>query len=290
MRINKAQQYQDWRWLENFGSNLLLMSPVAIWVGIPGWHHPRTFRSNLSTSHGISLIVAIKLDVAWSNSLRWWACPTSEHYGTSNWSFLTKCTGGINRLVWLLGGFVGRRFSGDTIYQMKVGARSRVKSTSCKKQWLDVGSQARSKLIMQWIVWELRMKEPWINRFYTAWHCVRFESLPLPFVNIIAAACLHPCFLMSWKSVASFLQLLKSNGEAFRPTSEDKFLWYLNPLLPESLPKPVMQQGRKFDHHLIMEMTELPRCISRINHSPRWKHRTFKAIFHGRWCKMTTLK
>jgi len=51
---------------------------------------------------------------------------------------------------------------------------------------------------------------------------LKFESLPLPFVNIIA----------------------------------DKFLWYLNPLLPESLPKPVMQQGRKFDHHVIMEMTE----------------------------------
>lgn len=51
---------------------------------------------------------------------------------------------------------------------------------------------------------------------------LKFESLPLPFVNIIA----------------------------------DKFLWYLNPLIPESLPKPLMEQGRKFDHHLIVEMTE----------------------------------
>ena len=30
---------------------------------------------------------------------------------------------------------------------------------------------------------------------------------------------------------------------------------------PESLPKPLMEQGRKFDHHLIVEMTEWPRSI-----------------------------
>ncbi|CAK9017018.1 unnamed protein product [Durusdinium trenchii] len=57
----------------------------------------------------------------------------------------------------------------------------------------------------------------------TLWNFkLKFESLPLPFVNIIA----------------------------------DKLLWYLNSAIPESLPKPLMEQGRKFDHHLIMEMTE----------------------------------
>ena len=106
------------------------------------------------------------------------------------------------------------------------------------------------------------------------------HSMALCQVRVIAVAlCQHHCSrlpppLFSDVKVGSlFLQLLKSNGEAFPPTSEDKFLWYLNPLLPESLPKPVMQQGRKFDHHLIMEMTELPRCISRIIRG--WKHRTF---------------
>mmetsp|Transcript_4244 Transcript_4244/g.9804 ORF Transcript_4244/g.9804 Transcript_4244/m.9804 type:complete len:635 (+) Transcript_4244:2-1906(+) len=51
---------------------------------------------------------------------------------------------------------------------------------------------------------------------------LKFESLPLPFVNILA----------------------------------DKILWYLNPIFPESLPKQLMQLGRAYDHHLIMEMTE----------------------------------
>lgn len=51
---------------------------------------------------------------------------------------------------------------------------------------------------------------------------LKFEALPIPFVNILA----------------------------------DTVLWYLNPLFPESLPTQLMQQGRDYDHHVIMEMTE----------------------------------
>ncbi|CAE7655006.1 dld [Symbiodinium pilosum] len=51
---------------------------------------------------------------------------------------------------------------------------------------------------------------------------LKFEALPIPFVNVLA----------------------------------DKVLWYLNPVFPESLPKQLMQQGRDYNHHLIMEMTE----------------------------------
>ena len=47
--------------------------------------------------------------------------------------------------------------------------------------------------------------------------------------------------------------------------AEDKVLWYLNPVFPESLPKQLMQQGRDYDHHLIMEMTELPACTGRLD-------------------------
>jgi len=36
----------------------------------------------------------------------------------------------------------------------------------------------------------------------------------------------------------------------------DKMLWWLNPLLPESLPPVLMQQGRDFDHHVLIELTE----------------------------------
>ncbi|CAJ1419776.1 unnamed protein product [Effrenium voratum] len=57
----------------------------------------------------------------------------------------------------------------------------------------------------------------------TLWNFkLKFESLPIPFANLIA----------------------------------DKMLWYLNPIFPESLPKQIMKQGKEFDHHLIMEMTE----------------------------------
>jgi len=36
----------------------------------------------------------------------------------------------------------------------------------------------------------------------------------------------------------------------------DKILWWLNPLLPASLPAQLMQQGQDFDHHVIIELTE----------------------------------
>lgn len=133
---------------------------------------------------------------------------------------------------------------------------------------MQLSSWAPSKLMMQSIALELRMKEPWINSSFTQ-HCVRFESLPLPFVNIIAAACLplfnlfdvQWCFLTVGRYSYTWITPM---GRFFPSTAKDKFLWYLNPLLPESLPKPVMQQGRKFDHHVIMEMTEFPWCINPI--------------------------
>mmetsp|Transcript_80826 Transcript_80826/g.142549 ORF Transcript_80826/g.142549 Transcript_80826/m.142549 type:complete len:652 (+) Transcript_80826:30-1985(+) len=51
---------------------------------------------------------------------------------------------------------------------------------------------------------------------------LQFEALPIPFADIIC----------------------------------DKILWWLNPLLPESLPPAMMQQGRDFDHHVLMELTD----------------------------------
>ncbi|CAE8635991.1 unnamed protein product [Polarella glacialis] len=51
---------------------------------------------------------------------------------------------------------------------------------------------------------------------------LQIENLPLPFADVIC----------------------------------DKALYWLNPLFPESLPKPLMQLGREFDHHLLIEMAE----------------------------------
>jgi len=36
----------------------------------------------------------------------------------------------------------------------------------------------------------------------------------------------------------------------------DKMLWWLNNLLPESLPKPLMDLGRAYDHHMLVEFAE----------------------------------
>jgi len=36
----------------------------------------------------------------------------------------------------------------------------------------------------------------------------------------------------------------------------DKVLWWLNPVLPQSLPKPLMDLGRAYDHHMLVEFAE----------------------------------
>jgi len=57
----------------------------------------------------------------------------------------------------------------------------------------------------------------------SAWNLKLFiESLPIPFAGIIC----------------------------------DKILYWLNPLLPESLPKPLMDLGRAYDHHMLVEFAE----------------------------------
>jgi len=74
------------------------------------------------------------------------------------------------------------------------------------------------------------------------------------------AICIHLCRLALLLQTHVWILLLLGSNVCQTFCIKDKFLWYLNPLIPESLPKPLMEQGRKFDHHLIVEMTECPRA------------------------------
>lgn len=184
--------------------------------------------------------------------------------------FLDKMYGRHQQVGVASGSWAEVQWGYITAWQMKIGAGSWVESISCKN---------------------LRMKQPWINRSLHSIvsgssHCrcpLSTSSQPLasPFY-LFNVPC---CFLTLGRNSYTWK---KPNEEDFPSTAKDKFLWYLNPLLPESLPKPVMQQGRKFDHHVIMEMTEFPRCIGPIIQVCCRK--CWMAIFHGKWCKMTTVE